>query len=335
MPARATPDPILKLLETQDSLRNRDVAALLGITRQAAYQRLRTLVAQGTLVTDGGGRSTRYRRLVPRVERRFNTSGLDEEEVWNDLRARVAALRQLGDTASYLYRYVLTELVNNAIDHSESDHVDVAVEVHSPTVALEVTDQGPGAFAHLQQRLGLGSQLQSIQELSKGRTSTRPTRLNGAGVFFVSHAAERFTLEANGLRWIVDKPRRDQAVIELDDPRLGTRARFEANVDHPCDLHQLFSQFARDFADGRARTVVKLFALGIDFMSRAEARRLTGGLDSFREVILDFSGVRGIGQGFADELFRVWAARHPDATLIPTNMNAPVQMLIEWAQQNG
>jgi anti-sigma regulatory factor (Ser/Thr protein kinase) len=333
MPARANPEPILTLLEKQDSLGNRDVAALLGITRQAAYQRLRALVAQGLLLTEGGGRSTRYRRLIPRVELGFDTRGLDEGKVWDDLRARVAALRCLGDSASYLYRYVLTELVNNVIAHSEADHVHVAVEVKSPTLALEVADQGLGAFAHLRQRLGLGSELQSIQELSKGRTSTRPTRLNGAGVFFVSHAAERFTLDANGLRWIVDKPRRDQAVIELDDPRPGTQARFEANADHPCDLHRLFSQFARDFADGRARTVVKLFNLGVDFMSRAEARHLAAGLETLREVILDFSGVRGIGQGFADELFRVWTTQHPEANLVPINMNAPVQMMIEWAQQ--
>ena len=333
MPARATPEPILSLLEKQDSLTNRDVATLLGITRQAAYQRLRALVAQGLLVTEGGGRSTRYRRLVPRVELGFATRGLDEAAVWSDLRARVAALRQLGDTASYLYRYALTELVNNAIDHSGSDHITVVAEVRSPTVALEVIDEGLGAFAHLRQRLGLGSELQSIQELSKGRTSTRPTRLNGAGVFFVSRAAERFVLEANGLRWIVDKPRRDQAVIELDEPRSGTRVRFEANVDRPCDLHRLFSQLARDFAEGRARTVVELFAHGVDFMSRSEARRLIAGLDACREVVLDFSGVRGIGQGFADELFRVWAPEHPDTNLVPINMKAAVQMMIEWAQQ--
>lgn len=333
MATRASPEPILELLEARDSLSNRDVAARLGITRQAAYQRLRALVAQGALVAEGGGRSTRYRRLIPRVERRFDTAGLGETDVWNDLVARVGALRELDEAGSYLYRYALTELVDNVVHHSESDHFLVAVEVQSPTVALEVTDPGLGAFAHFRQRLGLPSELHAIQELSKGRTSTRPTRLTGAGVFFVSHAAERFTLDANGLRWIVDKPRRDQAVIELDDPHPGTRVRFEANVDRPCALHELFSQHARDFADGRARTVAKLFALGVDFMSRSDARRLATGFENLREIVLDFSGVRGIGQGFADELFRVWATQHPDANLVTINVNGPVQMMIEWAQQ--
>ncbi|MFZ5475538.1 MAG: STAS-like domain-containing protein [Myxococcota bacterium] len=45
--------------------------------------------------------------------------------------------------------------------------------------------------------------------------------------------------------------------------------------------------------------MVPLLAVGGEFVSRSEARRLLHGLERFREVVLDFAGVPGVGQGFA------------------------------------
>jgi hypothetical protein len=46
-------------------------------------------------------------------------------------------------------------------------------------------------------------------------------------------------------------------------------------------------------------------------VSRSQAKRIAAGLEAFSEVEFDFSSVRRIEQGFADELFRVWRAAHP------------------------
>jgi hypothetical protein len=59
------------------------------------------------------------------------------------------------------------------------------------------------------------------------------------------------------------------------------------------------------------------------------------GLEKFREVVLDFEGVDLVGQGFADEVFRVWAQQHPDVLLIPTGMNEPVAFMVERAIRGG
>ncbi len=83
----------------------------------------------------------------------------------------------------------------------------------------------------------------------------------------------------------------------------------------------------------QTRTVVRLFGLGRDFVSRSEARRILQGLESFREVIVDFQGVAGIGQGFADEVFRVWALQRPTITLVPTNMVDEVRFFVERAER--
>jgi len=85
----------------------------------------------------------------------------------------------------------------------------------------------------------------------------------------------------------------------------------------------------------KTRTVVRLFAIGTEFVSRSQAKRLVHGLDKFREVVLDFKGVDLVGQGFADEVFRVWAREHPDVKLIPTDMNDAVAFMVERAIRKG
>ena len=79
----------------------------------------------------------------------------------------------------------------------------------------------------------------------------------------------------------------------------------------------------------RTRPVVKLFEIGTAFVSRSEARRLLDGLDAdFETVEVDFTGVTGVGQGFVDELVRVWPATHPDKKVLPINMNSAVDFMV-------
>jgi hypothetical protein len=65
---------------------------------------------------------------------------------------------------------------------------------------------------------------------------------------------------------------------------------------------------------------------------RSEARRVLANLEKWQAVVLDFSGVEEIGQGFADEVFRVWARAHPGVKLEPVSMSAPVAFLVKRAR---
>ncbi len=51
-------------------------------------------------------------------------------------------------------------------------------------------------------------------------------------------------------------------------------------------------------------------------------------IEQVEEVILDFRGVTGVGQGFVDEIFRVWASAHPQVRLVPENMNEAVEFMV-------
>lgn len=64
-------------------------------------------------------------------------------------------------------------------------------------------------------------------------------------------------------------------------------------------------------------------------ISRSQAKNITLGLDKFSYVTLDLSGVRLVGQGFVDEIFRVYKNSHSGGQLFYINANDDVKFMIE------
>ncbi len=62
-------------------------------------------------------------------------------------------------------------------------------------------------------------------------------------------------------------------------------------------------------------------------ISRSQAKRVANRLEQFADVELDFEGVDFMGQGFAHELFSVFAGQHPDIRLIPIHMSESVRKM--------
>lgn len=324
---------VLELLARRGEVRNRDVANELGISRQAAHRHLRALVDAGEIVREGEGRGSRY--VAPAAEGvlRFPTEGLREDRVWTRLLEAVPTLRHLSPDAHDVLQYAVTELVNNVVDHSGADEVSVGLTRERGRIVLTVDDRGYGIFERIREGLGLGSQLEALQELSKGKTTTQPARHTGEGIFFTSKAARFFVVTSGELRWLVDNERHDTAVERLETPRAGTSVRFELDPEQVRPLADLFDEYTEDYEFSRTRIVIKLFSIGVRFISRSEAKRLMSGLDRFRDVVLDFDGVRTIGQGFADEVLRVWAAAHPDVHVTCVNMARGVELMVERARR--
>ena len=52
--------------------------------------------------------------------------------------------------------------------------------------------------------------------------------------------------------------------------------------------------------------------MGVEFVSRSEAKRLLAELDKFSEITFDYKGVEKVGQGFVDEIYRVWQNQNSD-----------------------
>ena len=331
MPARSTRDRVLALFAGDRARAAGEVAASVGISRQAAHRHLAALTAEGRLRAEGKGRAVRYRNAgsLP-FARRFPRAVIAEDRVWQELSSAHPAIGGLPPDARSIFNYAFTEMLNNAIEHSGSKDVDVRFEAIRGGLAFEIVDRGRGVFTNLRKELGLGSDMEALQELSKGKLTTLPKGHTGEGIFFTSKVADQFVLESGTLRWLVDNVRGDVAVGKAPH-RHGTLVRFEAATKPRRKLPDVFAEYTDDLRFAKTRVVIKLFALGTRFVSRSEARRVLNRLESFREVVLDFRGVEEVGQGFADEVFRVWAAAHPETKLAAVNMNDVVASMIRRA----
>ena len=329
---RPTPrKTISDLVARHGSVTSAEAVAATGLTRQAVHRHLREMVDARELFAVGSGRGAHYVRKLTSIRLRRPRTGLDEAKLYEELEDRLAELRTLPRNAARIVVYVFTEMVNNAIDHSQGKIVEASVELARDSVMVEITDDGIGAFANVRRALELGAEIEAIGEISKGKTTTDPTHHSGQGLFFSSKAADSFVIESGELRWIVDNRIGDNAIAAIR-VRRGTRVRFEVARETKRDLRQIFDEYTTDHEFDRTRTVVRLFAYGTTFVSRSEAKRMLHGLERFREVVLDFTGVDAIGQGFADEVFRVWARAHAGTRLDPIAMVEPVAFMVKRAR---
>ena len=323
--SRDARDIIRRLLTERSTVTSRELADATGLTRQAIHYHLADLLRDGSIASEGRGRATRYHAAA--FSRRYAVDGLHEDDVWRDVLAAVDGLRDGAATTNDIVAYALTEMVNNAIDHSGASEVHVRVRrVHERWV-IEVRDAGRGAFAHLQQDLRLEDPIAAVQEVSKGKVTTDPQHHTGEGIFFSSKAVDVFELASTGLAWVVDNLRGDQA-LGVGDVVVGTTVRLEVAVESTRNMHELFAAYTDHHRFNRSRTVIALFEYGERFVSRSEAKRVARGLERFDEVVVDFAGVRLVGQGFVDELFRVWARQHPDTRLEAVGMNEAVAFMV-------
>jgi hypothetical protein len=224
------------------------------------------------------------------------------------------------------------EMLNNAIDHSASDTAIISFWVSEDQWCFEIQDKGIGAFSKLEEGLHLGSEFEAVEELSKGKRTTDPARHTGEGIFFTSKVVDLFRLTSSGVRWTVDNIRNDQALGTVP-PMPGTTVQCQIDPHTERVLADIFKEFTEDHAFVRTRPVVKLFGVGTTFVSRSEARRLLDGLEAdFETVEVDFAGVTDVGQGFIDEVLRVWPGAHPGKAVIPINMNPAVEFMVKRAQ---
>lgn len=329
----SVPEAITRLFAARTHITSAEVAVAANVTRQAAHYHLARMTERGVLVHEGLRRGSRYRRKAQRTHA-YRLAGLSEDEVWGEERVAMRRIDPDGfETPNVvkILNFTFTEMVNNAIDHSHGNTVNVSWFVDAERIAFEVDDDGVGAFYEIRQQHGLTDDFEAVGELSKGKQTTDPARHSGLGIFFTSRMVSRFVLTAGQLSWIVDNEVVDTALGWLDQPRAGTLVRCEIRRDTTVTPSQVFAERSNTETGRLDKTTIHIDLFrerGGNFVSRTEAKRVGTYLEGFGVVELDFSGIAEIGQGFADELFRVWARENPTSRLEPINANPAILAMI-------
>jgi anti-sigma regulatory factor (Ser/Thr protein kinase) len=244
------------------------------------------------------------------------------------------------DKARRIWQYVCEEMLNNAIEHSQGEQLGIHVLTNALNTSVVITDDGLGVFQTL---LGFMRENgwenphveDALVELYKGKITRDCQNHSGEGIFFSSKLLDQFVIWSDAVIFQLGC----EAGMEAIHSRLAAYAgrvwkqhtmiamRLENETER--DSREVFDMYA-DVDEGLIRTRIPVWEVCLerDPVARSQARRICSRLEEFREVILDFENVEFMGQGFADELFRVYAVAHPQITLTAINMIPDVERMI-------
>ncbi|MBM6949238.1 STAS-like domain-containing protein [Mordavella massiliensis] len=249
-------------------------------------------------------------------------------------------LRDLPDNVRDIWYYAFTEIMNNAIEHSKGSRILFSLQQDPLYTEISITDNGTGIFRNIQKYMQEKKEvaLDSVQaalELYKGKLTTNPEGHSGEGIFFVSKMLAQFAIWSDNTIYAYrcgDRHRFVQSHLISYYTRLegiGTMAVMMLDNDTKRTSREVFDMYA-PLEEGFVKTEIPLremCPLG-DPVARSQARRILRRLEEFREIVFDFRGIDFMGQGFADEVFRVFQHCHPDITLTVVNANASVRGMI-------
>ncbi len=313
-------------------------------SRQHIVQAIKQLLSEKKLIKTGSTKSAQYSLphkahfLFPSFKKSYSNVGLDEQDVFEEFKIRLPQIDTLPNKARRVFGYALTEMVNNAIDHSLAKKITISVIFTSSAVTVEIIDNGIGIYKNIMSTFGYKSELEAIQQLVKGKLTTIPKNHSGQGIFFSSKAVNYFEADSHGYRLIVDNDKSDVAFLESEHRIRGTKIHFSIDSKTPIILQDIFFKYQSEGFAGPFDTtqiVVQLYAFGTDFLSRSEAKRILERLTLFNKVILDFNNVEGIGQAFSDQVFRVFQRENPKIDIQAINANDAVKFMIEKTKAEG
>lgn len=308
-----------------------------SVSRQAVALILKHLVASGRLIKGGSTRNSFY--LLPknidkigeRISKELANKNLEEHEVFSGLREQSPAIRNLPENVFSIVQYAFDEMLNNAIEHSGSKKILMKIHEVKGIMTFEIKDVGIGVFRNIMHNRHLQSELEAIQDLLKGKTTTAPQAHSGQGIFFTSKAMDIFILESFGWRLRIDNNIRDIFIEEIKSTDRGTRVTCSMTTNSSRHLNDVFAAYQTkpgEFGFDKTEVHIRLFTMGTVYISRSQARRVLVGLDKFKSIVMDFDKVPTVGQAFADEIFRVFKLQHPTIEIVPINMNKAVSFMV-------
>lgn len=307
-----------------------------GITRQAMVRHMRGLVADGLLSAEGSTRSRRYSLAsLSRVNFGVPLKGLEEDRLW---REKVAtSLGDLPVNVQQILHHSFTEMVNNAVSHSGGTWVEIGINRTAVSTIIRIADDGVGVFAKVAQEFELEDEQHAALELSKGKLTTDPDRHSGEGIFFTSRMCDVFRLNSGGHNFTHIRGEEEDWIFESAGlaVEFGTAVSLQVNTNARRTTEDVFNEFAAkkgDFAFSKTTVPVNLVRYGQEqLVSRSQAKRLLAHFEKFEIVVLNFSGVKRIGQAFADEVFRVFKLTHPKTQIVAIRTEKQVKSMISRA----
>lgn len=341
---------IIEIIEQKGRVTASEISSAVGVSRQYVNIVFSALIADRKLIRIGSARTAfyvtfDYARNHPDVfpssfKKKYVNKSLEEHKVLIEIEEKFPQLSNLSENTKSIFTFAFSEMFNNAIEHSESKTISLEVALRDNRLSFIIDDTGIGVFKNIMKKKGLRSEIEAIQDLLKGKTTTMPKSHSGEGIFFTSRASDLFILDSFGYQMVVQPRINDTKIKKIQLRKRGTKVIFEINIQSELHLADIFKKYTNltdgsDFGFDKTEIRVKLFTMGGVHISRSQARRILAGLEKFKIILLDFENVPMVGQAFADEIYRVFQNLHPNIVVQEENMSEGVRFMVERARNEA
>lgn len=223
-----------------------------------------------------------------------------------------------------IWGYAFSEMINNVMDHSFAENVNLIIRQNYLNTTVYIADDGVGIFEKIKEHFRFESLDDAISELFKGKLTTDSHNHSGEGIFFSSRLMDEFFIVSSGKIFTHNKYDNSMIFDVIDMDIKGTCVIMSLSNYTNKKSVEVFDLYSNEDG-GFVKTRIPLKNIfDSSPVSRSQAKRICNRLEKFKEVVIDFDGVQWMGQGFAHQLFIVFAKEHVDTTLIPVNMNEDV-----------
>lgn len=345
-----TKEKILKIGAEKGTIFTKDLAKAFNVSRQYAAILVSELVSNHQLVKIGSTKKAFY--VLPKYARQheeifptqytksFKNISLEEHKILDEIERTFPSLGKLPENVKSIFTFAFSEILNNAIEHSHSKNIHIEVSIQNTILSFTINDSGIGVFRNIMQKKALKSELEAIQDLLKGKTTTMPKSHSGEGIFFTSKAGDLFILDSFGYQLIVNNELPDIFVQQQKKIKKGTKVVFKINTGSTLHLSDIFKKYTNldnesNYGFDKTEVRIKLYTVAGVHISRSQARRVLAGLEKFKIILFDFDKVPVVGQAFADEIYRVFHNKYPSIRLEEVNMNESVKFMIERAKNEA
>ncbi len=341
---------IIELLGEQGKITSSEITSKIGVSRQYVSMVMADLIAEKQAIKLGGTRHAFYVSsdyigkhpdILPKIlKKRYKNQTLEEHKVLLEIEEKFPLIAGLPENIKSIFTFAFSEMFNNAIEHSGSKAISIEVAIRQGNLSFVVNDSGVGVFRNIMKKKDLRSEVEAIQDLLKGKTTTMPKSHSGEGIFFTSKAADVFTLDSFGYELTVNTVKDDVAIRQISIAKRGTRVIFTIAIHSDRHLNDVFKKYTNlisgsEYGFDKTEIRVKLYTSSGIHISRSQARRILSGLEKFQIILLDYEKVPMVGQAFADEIYRVFQNAHPTITIQEENMSEGVRFMVERAKNEA
>lgn len=324
---------VKEFIKKKGKIASRDIQDEFKISRAMADRYLKQLIKDKFIRKYGKTRGAYYQwgdasHYPLMFEKRFYSSNKDEDQVFELINAYMNFTQQANKNTFEIVRYGMTEMINNVIDHSESKKYYVKVIITDYTMTITVRDYGIGIFRNIVSKMNFIEPEDAIFALMKGKVTTNPETHSGEGIFFTMKAMDRLIIRSYN-----DEISSEDDEITVASIRKieGTEIQFTISRNTNKVLRKIFDKYAGEkFQYKFDRTHVYMNIGTADaLVSRSKAKRIIQGMEKFKEIEIDFNGVKSIGQGFSHEIFNVFLKNHPNVKIIVSNAVTPIKAMVK------